>query len=299
MKQAFRDFFRKLRNKATSQRSLDLALIAAAASGKTDKLQKLIESGANPKYKAYANETALTAAVEAGHAGTVSILMRAGAEADVQSHYDAQTPLITAVLRRDFDTLKALAAGGAGIDYRQRHRGLTPLMVAARENDIEMVKCLLDLGADINARDYGGDTALGHAVWRGSKAMASLLLDEGARADTVNNEMQTPQDLARERKRPEIFFLLQDHLDAKVEPWQPQGEKEIAHVSVKRKLGYRLTEIFNFEKQQVTTIAHNLETRRDVILVRAFSEIVNKEIIQEAQAKLALPAAQQAAPAQK
>jgi hypothetical protein len=277
--------FAWLQKKLTSQQGLNNALLLAGGEGDVKWIGKLLARGADPKYIGYAGRTALIAAVEGNHLRAAEMLLRAGASADVQSRHNTRTPLITAARRRDVEMVRALVAGGAGIDYPQREEGRTALMAAVRRNDMAMAKVLLDLGANPDVRDKAGNTALNHAILHADMKVISLLLDRGACADMLNNEMKGPLDIARGNGRPKVVSLLQDHMDARVEPWQAQGDREIAHVRVKRQLGYRLTEIFNFETQQLTVIAHNLATGADAVAVRAFPE-VPKEALLQAETKL-------------
>lgn len=282
------EFRTKLKKRLTSQRAKDWRLVEAARKGDAARVARLLADGADPKRKfdTSGGETAIVHAVEGGHVKAAEALLAAGASADLQLKYDTRTPMVIAVEKRDEAMIRALVAGGASLEYRANDRGETPLVYAVRRGDAKMAELLVSLGANVNASDRDRNGPLAHAADRGDWKTMEMLLEKGARADALNAELRTPLDVARHSGRPEIYVWLRDYLDARTPAWQDIGDNEIANVSIQRKLGYRLTEIFNFEKKQVKYITHNYETGKDDTLVRDFADVASKEAITQAEAIL-------------
>lgn len=281
----FSDFRIRLKKRMTSQRARDCGLIDAAKKGDAAKITALLDEGASPgfSFSAYEGETALVYAVEGRHARAVEALLAGGAAADVQLKYGTRTPLIMAVDKRDAEMVRVLVSGGAKIDYRQTDRGETALVWAVRRGDYDMASLLISLGADINAADRYRNGPLSHAASRGDWKMMELLLEKGARTDALNSELKTPLDVAGDSGRSEIYLKLRDYIDAHTPAWQDLADNEIASVSIHRKLGYRLTEVFNFERKQVKYITYNYESGKDDTRIRDFAEVANKEAITQAE----------------
>lgn len=96
-------------------------LIIAAIHGKTDIMDELIRAGANTDIKNNADDNAIFAAVRAGQAGSVHILLKAGVSPDQREIY---------------------GLGG----------GKTLLMIATENNNTEIVRLLVEAGANKDAR---------------------------------------------------------------------------------------------------------------------------------------------------
>ena len=96
------------------------------------------------------------------------------------------------------------------MDVNTRDADGTPVLnVAIRAEQTECISWLLDSGADINTvSEDRGYTPLMDAVWRGNEAVAQLLIERGAKMNTVNKEGQTMLVLAVGAGREKICRLL-------------------------------------------------------------------------------------------
>ncbi|XP_048129131.1 putative E3 ubiquitin-protein ligase XBAT34 isoform X2 [Rhodamnia argentea] len=95
--------------------------------------------------------------------------------------------------------IKALCREGAGLEWIDRE-GKTPLIVACMNAELyNVAKALIELGANVNAYRPGrnGGTPLHHAAKRGLESTVNLLLSHGANALLINDDCQTPLDVAR------------------------------------------------------------------------------------------------------
>ncbi|KAJ7339610.1 Osteoclast-stimulating factor 1 [Desmophyllum pertusum] len=90
--------------------------------------------------------------------------------------------------------------------------GCTPLHWAAQGGHFECVMELLNQPRiQISVQNKLGDTPLHSASWKGNAAIVEVLLERGARTDILNNEKQTPNDLAR---HPDVGRLLRGAVEA-------------------------------------------------------------------------------------
>jgi len=122
----------------------------------------------------------------------------------------------------DLDLLEAEIAAGADVNNLEEH-GRTALHFAAytgkltdpEGNQVKttaLVKALIDAGADVNVADKGGSTALHEATPNGNTEIAKLLIAAGANVAAENKHKETPHDIARHRKHPELVTLLKAEL---------------------------------------------------------------------------------------
>jgi ankyrin repeat protein len=142
----------------------DGLLIHAAQEGDSLAARRLLEEGANPRV---GNNAALQAALEGGFREIAALLVERGANASYFRHNLSREAV------RLLETVEILASPDSVPQARQE--GL--LICAAEDNDLPAARQLLDDGANPRAL---GNLALRHAVERGSREMAQLLLERGA-----------------------------------------------------------------------------------------------------------------------
>ncbi len=183
--------------------------IAAGLTGGAPVVKLLIEHGANVNVKApglIGDMTPLAEAAYSGDAAVFKLLLDHGADvsgagpgtlalalrAECASCVEAllkttPPPLITAAMQVGAPPLGPatrtgmLLQHGAAADAKDG-QGHTMLMLAAASDAIpvDAVKALLASGIDVNAKTATGETALGHALRRGSTPIVDLLRKSGA-----------------------------------------------------------------------------------------------------------------------
>lgn len=196
---------------------------------------------------------------------------------------------------RDMSAL--LLDRGAKVDVTDKN-GNTALHFAAQAGSEDTVSLLLDRGASINAMGKESGTALHQAALSGAYGVAVLLLKKKADANLMTENGGTAYgwasaqghvDLARAilpymKKASELTQVpLPPPRPATRDAWSLQSESVVAHVSVYDKLGYRLTDIFNFSARERVRIYHNLNTKVDAAPeAKSFDDISDKTPIEEA-----------------
>ena len=226
-----------------------------------------------------------------------SLFLNRGVSVDVQDARGA-TPLHCAMLDESYGSAKNriedLVAFGASINARD-HQGRTPLHYAAeRGNRNEGLKTLLHHRPDINARDADGATPLHLAAQRGDADVIRSLLAMGAQAGAVTKDGKAIWDYAMAAGHEYLAQTLRGEAEKqrraweawekqqKADPWLLLAPDRVAHVRLEKKIGYRITEEFNFTARTYTKIAHNVSSKAEGVTVAGFDVFDDKAHIEQA-----------------
>lgn len=179
-------------------------LLFAAQDGYTDIVNVLVSAGADVDRGTDDNWTALMIASQNGHEDTVAALLAAGANPRV-GRASNWTALHSAALRNRPGIVGQLLAAGAPTEAAER--GFTPLTIAAQEGVDAIATLLIDGGARLDGAPAAGPTPLYMAVQNGYPTMAELLLAAGANpAEGGTND--PPMVTVGARDRNEIAAIL-------------------------------------------------------------------------------------------
>ena len=296
-------------------------MMAAVAESDTGRIGDLIARGASPN--PVGASVPLQEAVKRERAEVVIFLLEHGAKPDVQVGEDS-TPLIAAAGQWRGKPLDALLAKGADPNFKAKN-GETPLQKAQKKYESSNVRKLVEAGADVNvpeedgtmplhraAMSYSseetlrlflpkvldvnaqmpdGSTALHIAAKRGIAGVALLLLEKGADTSIVDKEGNTAADLA-DKSFPALAAVLRGVSPAVVAKsaengnWLLVAPDEVARVTPKNILGYRITEVFNFSARTYTKISRNMESGAESQAIKSFSEIAEGGLVAAARAAL-------------
>jgi hypothetical protein len=154
------------------------------------------------------HETPMHAAVEAGHANIISLLIEHGADMEARStSINGGTPLNRATWGGRLEVGQYLLDRGADINVRDELLR-TPLMNAAFIGHVEFARMLLERGAVIDAQNKWGRTALYSAADRGYPQAVRLLLEHGADVNVCDEKGQTASQVTTQQ---EIVELLSNY----------------------------------------------------------------------------------------
>lgn len=122
--------------------------------------------------------------------------------------------LYTEVVNGNYDGVKALRRAGAGLEWMDKE-GRTPLILACTRGDLlEMAITLINMGANINSYKPGvhGGTPLHHAAKRGLDKTVTMLLSRGANPLAINDDCQTPLDMARAKGHVTVVRIIEGRI---------------------------------------------------------------------------------------
>ncbi len=251
---------------------LETKLAAAVEANDLKRAQALLAEGAKPDGIGYRSENALNVAVERGTPEMVKLLLDAGANPNAKVSYSMTTPFLNAAERGKTEIAAAMLAAGAKINSTD-HRGNTAYAIAVAAGNKPLADLLLNNGADADTRNAYGWTPLFYAARNGDAATVDTLLGKNLRIDRCDTEGRSALDVALECGRHDIHVKLQEYADSKIPEWQTTKAQELAHVSILRAQGLRLTEVFNFETKQCTVVSHDYESGKDTLTQRSFAEL--------------------------
>uniref|UniRef100_A0A4W3HPW2 Tetratricopeptide repeat, ankyrin repeat and coiled-coil containing 1 n=1 Tax=Callorhinchus milii TaxID=7868 RepID=A0A4W3HPW2_CALMI len=174
------------------------ALIAASSMGHAEAVKKLHDLEEHTveinNFDSLWGETALTAAAARGKLEVCELLLQRGA---LVTHPNRRgiTSVFCAVRQGHWQIADLLFQHGADVNVTDK-QGRTPLMVACCEGHMSTMEFLLSKGASICSVDKEGLTPLGWACLKGQKPVVQTLVEKGAVIDHTDKNGRTPLDLA-------------------------------------------------------------------------------------------------------
>ncbi|KFK39616.1 hypothetical protein AALP_AA3G267100 [Arabis alpina] len=110
--------------------------------------------------------------------------------------------------------IRALRRDGADLEWMDRE-GKTPLIMACMNSELyDVAKTLIELGSNVNAYRPGrhAGTPLHHAAKRGLENTVKLLLSHGANPLVLNDDCQTPLEVARVKGFSNVVRAIESHI---------------------------------------------------------------------------------------
>lgn len=188
-------------------------LVEAATAGDLERVEALLDRGADVDGRDATGRTAVTAAAYGGHAGVVRRLVEAGADVDLQDSTRANALLSTGETGY-LDVLEEVLAADPDLSRTNRFGG-TALIPAADRGHVEVVRRLLRTEIDVDHVNDLGWTALLEAVILGDggprhREIVRLLVAAGADVSLADRDGVTPLAHARSRGYRAIAAVLAD-----------------------------------------------------------------------------------------
>ncbi|EDO28178.1 predicted protein [Nematostella vectensis] len=132
----------------------------------------------------------------AGHVKVATMLLDHGAEINVESDSNKDSPLTFACWKGHCDVVELLLARSANIEHRTKE-GFTPLMFAALGGHTDVAAKLLEQGAKVNIPSgSNNDIPLTSACWKGHHDVVKLLLKYTSNIEHRTKDGCTPLMLA-------------------------------------------------------------------------------------------------------
>jgi ankyrin repeat protein len=195
---------------AVEQESQNTVLGLAVQSGNLDKIQLILDSGADINYQSPDGYDVLIHAMygrdilqDQNLISTLHLLISRGVAVNGMSSYGESAIKVAAHIGR-FDAVKLLLNAGANPEQL----GWTELMHAIVFGSLELVLLLLEQGADKDVRDCWHRTPWLLSIQVGELPKAKILLAAGANHNEVGNCGKTPLMYAIENNRLEVLEWL-------------------------------------------------------------------------------------------
>lgn len=240
---------------AFSQYGRDRNLWRAVMRNDAAEIEKQIAKGASVHcLDVYGRHNLLSMAGKVSSPEVIALLIDKGADpvGMFGGMYNPSNALIESVKAGRTDAVAIMLDKGAKIPPRA-------LYIALEEKNIQMMDLLLSRGADPEAKDRYGYTILCHAAEKGYKEAVRLLLDKGARADHLTNDLNSVVDLARKSRNPDVLQMMQLAADRAVLEWRVADSKTVVHTQILRADQRKLTTVFNFGAGSIVSSVENLD----------------------------------------
>jgi hypothetical protein len=277
----------------------------AAAIGDLDELGYCLKKfGANTKD--FAGDTVLHVAVEKGQVDAVRLIVQYKPDFEAQGK-KGLTPLMLAMDKEKPALALTLIRAGANANTHDANY-VYPLHKAAAAGEMDVVKALVAAGADVNVRTRDTeDTPLHLAITNGRRGVAEYLVQKGARIDIAGKDGKTAAQLAKEAGA-KMQLIVDPQTAANenmrqppVEVWELATPTQVAKISTLPALQRKITEIFNFETRERSTVSRNLKTGAEAVGDSEPFASLSDDVVAIARAQLKtlggrLPGAKQDAP---
>lgn len=176
-------------------------------SGDYDKVERLLEAGADVNVQNNMGVTALMVSVAAGHLEISKLLIEKGTDIDIQDN-DGTTVLMYALQGGLSEGAGLIIEKGANVHIRN-NKGQNALMFASQYSHLDIARLLIEAaGADVNTQADMGTTALMYASQFGTKAVAKFLIESGAQVDARDTQGATALIVASATGNIEVVKLL-------------------------------------------------------------------------------------------
>ncbi|KAL4881145.1 ankyrin repeat-containing domain protein [Aspergillus karnatakaensis] len=192
------------------------ALMYAARSSSPEVTEMILARTAQPDAVDTPRQNALHYAIDGQQAVTVDVLLKHGIS-PTQEARSGISPMALAIRRGNPLIVRSLLNYQVGVETRDRE-GDTPLTAACKQGETSIAQVLLEAGASPETQAENGTKTYPHsrsplciACETGNYNLASLLLSAGANPEASTEVGQKPLGIASAKSNTDIVALLLDH----------------------------------------------------------------------------------------
>lgn len=173
-----------------SARNVKEKLVFNAVNGNSEALlNKFLKNGGNPNVTDDCGISIIFYAIQPVGLEMLKILVKAGADVNVQDNRHGDAPLLVLIRLLDtfndrysdeiYDAVKFLIENGANVNLQTKY-GNSALIEAVKIHQSRLVQLLLTSGAEVNYQDNANMTAYSYAAQLGDKDLKQILIQAGA-----------------------------------------------------------------------------------------------------------------------
>ncbi|XP_011083318.1 potassium channel SKOR [Sesamum indicum] len=185
---------------------LAMRLNCAANDGDLNRLQHLVEAGADPNKMDYNGQSALHRAASKGYGDIIQFLVQKQVEINPKDHF-GRTPLFEAIKNGHDHAASLLVRAGASLSFDDAGNCLCK---AVASKDLDFLRRLLANGINPNSKNYDLRAPLHLAASEGLYSESILLLEAGASVFATDRWGRSPIDEARIGGNCDLLKLLED-----------------------------------------------------------------------------------------
>ena len=160
----------------------------ASETGHLAVIDVLIEYGANINATDNSGSTPLH---EALNADTLKLLLKYGADPNVQEQNRGNTKLMWCCIAKDMASITALIENGANPNVTSVHNA-TAILLASEIGEVQIAELLMDNGADLGIANSTAELPIHVAAANGNEDMVEFLLQRGSPVDSLDQHGKTP-----------------------------------------------------------------------------------------------------------
>ncbi len=149
-------------------------LMMAATNGRAETVRWLLQQGVSIDQQDATGQSALNWAAMRGHTQLAIDLIEAGANVNLANN-DEVTPLLFAIASQDVSLTRLLIRQGADLEIEAHTNKMTPLLLAIELGSLDLLSLLLENGADPLRENRDGLTPLQAASEKGLNTAIVLL----------------------------------------------------------------------------------------------------------------------------
>lgn len=193
---------------STAGTSPEIQMRDAITAGDLAAATAVLDAGLDLDAELGGGANALQRAASAGQSEIVQLLLDRGA--DIEATLNQKTVLMMAAVTGNYDTVTVLVRAGANQDVQDpTSYGMLAFHHAARQGNLEALQAFLDLGTDPDVLENTQSTALMYTAYYGYLEASQLLIGAAADLNIRDQGGHTALYWASNQNHPEIAVIIE------------------------------------------------------------------------------------------